>query len=127
MEMKEEEYNNKKGRNRTMYITYVDEGICRPLYITRPRITEKKSLESAENMVANALMKARGFIIPDPFREGLERDFPEILEECSDHIGITVPVAVPIDMKPRDFRARFCSDRIFRSASLMQNQSILWT
>ena len=126
METKEG-YSNKNERNRTMYITYVDEGLCRPFYITRPRITEKKSLESAENMIANALMQARGIVIPDPFREGLERDFPEILEECRDYIGITVPIAVPVDLKPRDFRARFCSDRIFRSASLLQNQSIVWT
>ncbi len=115
---------SEKTRYRTMYITYVDDEKCPFPFITRPRKTKRKSVDSALNMIANAILKERGDDIPDPFRENLEGKYPEVLELSNDYVGITVRVAVPDGMKPREFRMRFCTDRAFRSDSLIQNPGI---
>ena len=115
---------SEKTRYRTMYITYVDDEKCPFPFITRPRITKRKSVDSALNMIANVILKARGIALSNPFRENLERKYPEVLEESSDYVGITVPVAVPDGMKPREFRRRFCTDQVFRSEALIQNLGI---
>ena len=123
-ELMNEEDTSEKPRYRTMYITYVDDEKCPFPFITRPRITKRKSVDSALNMIANAILKGRGVALPDPFRENLEGKYPEVLELSSDYVGITVPVAVPAGMKPREFRRRFCTDRAFRSEALIQNLGI---
>ena len=123
-ELMNEKDTSEKTRYRIMYITYVDAEKCPNPFITRPRITKRKSVDSALNMVANAILKERGVSLPNPFRENLERKYPEVLELSSDYVGITVPVAVPDGMKPREFRRWFCTDRAFRSEALIQNLGI---
>ena len=108
-------HTSEKKSCQIMYMTYVDEKICPNPNVTRPRNTERKSVDSALNMVAHAILNKRGIETEPPFRKYLEKHLPEILEEASNHISITVQVFVPFGMKPREFRKRYCSDTNFRS------------
>ncbi len=82
--------------------------------ITRPRATEQASIISAQNQIASSMLSAMGVTLPvEDFRTGLERNYPFVLAATAEFIGPTIPVMVPADMTPRQFRKQFCEKHVY--------------
>jgi hypothetical protein len=95
----------------TYYITHVSLGHWP---ITRPKMTEERSLISAQNQVCKALLEDMGVTIPPSsgFRAWMLREYGlNLIYEAMKYIGVTTEVELN-GQKPREFRKEYCTTKL---------------